>query len=251
MAVRPKARKLHEQLAEELARDIVSGRLASGDTIPSEPELVAKYEVSKTVVRETVQLLASAGMLNVQHGKRTRVNPLADWNILNPLVHVAYRDEQRAGLLMEELYEVRLMLEPHAARLTAERANGEQIEALDALLEQMSEAIDSGDERAFLDHDHDFHTLIIGTGAANRVLQAILRDIHALLNASWVLTSLSKREMRTVLALHEDIARAISDRDGAAAEAAMRKHLTWAMAADRASGWGAEGSSDSSRGGRR
>jgi DNA-binding FadR family transcriptional regulator len=234
--------KLGEQLAAEIASDIVSGRLAVGDTIPSEPELVAKYEVSKTVVRETVQLLASAGLLSVAHGKRTKVTPVESWNILHPLVHLSYREDARAGLMMEELYEVRLMLEPNAARLTAERRGDALIAVLTGIVEKMRAATAAGDPSSFLDYDREFHNHIIGSGAANRVLQAILRDIHGLLDASWILTSVGDREMRSVLRAHEKITRAIAERDGDAAEAAMRQHLVWAMEADRASGWGTSGS---------
>lgn len=77
--------RLHEQLAAHLCREIVSGRLSTGASIPSEPELVRQYGVSKTVVRETIQALAAAGLVRVQHGKRTTVLPESDWDILSHL----------------------------------------------------------------------------------------------------------------------------------------------------------------------
>jgi DNA-binding FadR family transcriptional regulator len=190
--MRPKAHKLHVQLAEQLAREIVSGRLSPGEPVPSEPQLVADYEVSKTVVRETLQLLAAAGMLSIQHGKRTLVTPEEQWNILSGVVQEAYRAEGLAGPMIQELYEVRLLLEPQAARWTAERAPAEQLEQIQGLIDEMDDALSSGDQAAFLESDRKFHAAIIGRGAANRVLQAILHDIHALLITSGAITELSR-----------------------------------------------------------
>ena len=231
--MRPKAHKLHVQLAEQLAREIVSGRLAAGEPVPSEPQLVAEYEVSKTVVRETLQLLAAAGMLSIQHGKRTLVTPVEEWNILSGVVQEAYRAEGLAGPMIQELYEVRLLLEPQAARWTAERATDEQLEQIQELLDEMDTALSSGDQTEFLESDRKFHAAIIGRGAANRVLQAILHDIHALLNTSWAMTDLSPKQQGTVLEQHRAIAAAVLRRDGDAADEAMRTHLTWAAETDR------------------
>jgi DNA-binding FadR family transcriptional regulator len=238
MAVRPRQRKLHEQLAEQLARDIVSGRLPPGSAVRPEPDLVEEYGVSKTVVRETLQLLSSAGLLQIQHGKRTVVTPEAEWQILNPLVQDAYRAEDLAGVMIEELYEVRLVLEPQAARWAAERGTSEHRAEIQGLIESMRSSVEDGDESEFLEYDRRFHAAIIGSGASNRVLQAILRNIHSLLSTSWSLSALSAGQQRTALAHHEAIAQAIAAHDGDAAETAMREHLVWAAQADRDTNWG-------------
>jgi DNA-binding FadR family transcriptional regulator len=234
LSMRPRSQKLHVQLAEQLAREIVSGRLPRGGPVPSEPQLVAEFEVSKTVVRETLQLLAAARMLNIQHGKRTLVNPVEEWNILNPLVQEAYRAEGLAGPMVQELYEVRLLLEPQAAQWTAERAPQEQLDEIQSLVDDMGEAISADGETAFLDHDRSFHAAILGRGAGNRVLHAILYDIHALFSTSWALTKLTRAQQRLVLDQHRRIAEAVVRRDGEAAAEAMREHLIWAAETDRA-----------------
>jgi DNA-binding FadR family transcriptional regulator len=222
--------KLHEQLGARLAGDVVSGRFEPGSPIPSEPELVATFGVSKTVVRETVQALASCGLVRVQHGKRTVILPETEWNILSPLVQAGFRAEGLAGRLVEELYEVRLLLEPQAARWTAERADAEQVGKIREVVRAMEESL--AQPHVFLEHDRVFH-FAIGTTASNRVLRAILRDIHELLNTSWSLTDLSRVEVETVFAQHSAIADAIAAHDGDGAELAMRDHLVWAARTDR------------------
>ncbi len=248
MVVRPQAKKLHEQLAEQLARDIISGRLPTGEPIPPEPNLVETYGVSKTVVRETLQLLASAGLLHIQHGKRTIVTPVSEWYILSPLVQHAYRAEGLAGVMIEDLYEVRLVLEPQAARWTSERASDEHVQEIASLVESMERSIEQQDDAEFLGYDREFHAAIIGTGASNRVLHAILKTIHSLLSTSWMLTTLTAGQRRTVVDQHRAIADAIAARDADAAEKAMRDHLMWAAQADRETNWGSQRPSETMAG---
>ena len=235
--MRIRTSKLHQQISPQIARDIVSHRLPAGSTIPSEPQLVSTYDVSKTVARETVQALEAAGLVRVQHGKRTVVLGEEDWNLLNSLVQEAFRAERLAGPVINELYEVRLQLEPQAARWAAMRASPEQVAQIWLILEAMRESLML--TQRFLDHDRDFHVAIV-RAASNRVLSAVLRDIHELLTTSWVLTKLSIEDVRTVFSHHERIAVAIRNGKPADAESAMREHLEWAVQKDRFVTSGAE-----------
>jgi len=227
-----RANRLHAQLAAHLARDIVAGRLRSGVPIPSEPELVAAFGVSKTVARETVQALASAGLVRVQHGKRTVVLPDEEWQLLSHLVQQAYREEGQDGGLIDELYEVRLLLEPPAARWAAERATRELAAEIVAIVDEMEAALPA-ENRRFLDLDREFHLAIVGPAAANRVLRAIVRDIHELLVTSWARSHLTEEEIDEAFRQHRCVADAIASGDGAAAEEAMRVHVAWAARTDR------------------
>lgn len=227
-----RASKLHEQLVAIICREIVSGVRPPGALIPSEPELVATYSVSKTVVRETVQALAALGLVRVQHGKRSVVLPESEWNILSPPLQQAYRDEKLARPLVQELYDVRLVLEPQAARWTAERRSFEHCKELQHVITIMGESLRDG-MAVFLDYDRAFH-LTIATASANRVLRAIVRDVHELLTTSWLLTDLTDDDLNVLFRQHSGIAEAIIDRDGQRAESLMREHLEWAAAKDRA-----------------
>ncbi len=225
--------KLHEQLSASFCREIVSGRLAVGSLLPSEPELIATYGVSKTVVRETVQVLDRLGLVRLQHGKRSVVRPEAEWNILSPLVQVSYREEGLARGLLEELYAVRFILEPSAARWAAEHADPAQNQELKAVVNSMELALQSPHDRKaeFLAHDRQFH-LQVAELAGNAVLSAIIRDIRGLLTATWSATEPSRQALETVLQQHSAIAEAIIAREADRAELAMREHLDWAASID-------------------
>ena len=232
MTAQLRSGRLSEQLAAQVCRDIVSHRLEVGATLPSEPALVTTHGVSKTVVRETIQALSAVGLVRIQQGKRTIVLPEEEWNILSPLLQHAYREEGLAGQLVKELYAVRKILEPMAARWAAERASEAGITETLEVLETMRAAADGHESRRFLDFDRDFH-FVISNSSGNRVLRAIIRDIHELVQTSWLLTALSDDEMRTVFQQHTHIAEAITNGDPEAAEAAMREHLEWAAQTDR------------------
>jgi DNA-binding GntR family transcriptional regulator len=97
----------------------------------------------------------------------------------------------------------------------------------------MDEALAAGDVADFLEHDRVFH-FAIADASGNRVLRAIVRDIHEVIRTSWLLTQPSHEDMQTVYEQHTAIAAAIADRDEDAAAATMQRHLEWARQTDRA-----------------
>jgi DNA-binding FadR family transcriptional regulator len=221
--------RLRERLAAELARDIVSGQLAPGSRIPSEPELVEEYEVSKTVARETVQMLGAVGLVSVQHGKRTIVQDGHEWNILSPLVQQAFLDAGSVEALVRELHEVRQLLEPRAAAHAAARATPEDCERLERITSAACEHRPAEASPELLELDREFHLAVVRSGAHNRVLSGILRDVYTILHKGIV--ELSEASWQTVMKQHKAIADAIAAHDPAAAEQLMREHLTWAAKA--------------------
>jgi DNA-binding FadR family transcriptional regulator len=235
MTIVPRANRLHERVAALLAREIVSGRLPTEGPIPSEPELIDEYGVSKTVARETVQALSAANLVTIQHGKRTVVRREGEWNHLSRLVWEALRAEGRSEPLISELYDVRLLLEPMVARKAAESARPAQIDEIVAALNSMEGAIPIA-TRDFLEFDRQFHVTVSSAASSNRILEALMRDVHELLGTSWKWSKLSDEEVAVVFDQHRQIAGAIAAGDANEAEAAMRKHIQWAAATDRRMG---------------
>ena len=110
-------RGLHGEVVHTIGLQIVSGHLRPGDPLPPEDELTSDLAVSRTVLREAVRVLAAKGLVLARPKTGTRVRERSDWNILDPDV-LSWRAE--AGYdqkLYEETTEVRLAIEPLAARL--------------------------------------------------------------------------------------------------------------------------------------
>jgi DNA-binding FadR family transcriptional regulator len=232
----PQKLRLREQLVLHLANEIVSGRLAAGDPLPSEPELAREFGISKVVLREAIQELASCGLLRVQHGKRTIVLQQSDWNVLAGPVQEAYRLSGNAEELTRQLYDVRLMLELSAVALAAEHRSLDQLNELDGLVDAMRDiAVLAKDVPAFLVNDRAFHD-VIGRATGNMVLRAMMRDLHNLLAANWNSSRTSPAQLESLAEQHARIAAAIRLGNAAAATAAMEVHLLWAKRVETARG---------------
>ncbi|WP_412029268.1 GntR family transcriptional regulator [Deinococcus yunweiensis] len=192
----------------DLVRDRLRAAILAGDLPPgtrlSVPELARQLQVSRSPVREAVLLLVGEG-LAVEHTRRG--------------VEVA-RLELSDVL---ELYDLRAGVDAIAARLAAERMTSADLAALRGVLDAQGAAA-IGDPKSFRDLDARFHQIIVQTCGNSRVIrhsELLLREMRLagplLLNESWHL-KLSHEEHRT-------IERALRQRDGPAAETAMRSHL--------------------------
>ncbi len=73
-------------VAEELANRIISGALSTGQVLPTEPVLCEEFGFSRTVIREAVKMLEERGLVRVEQGRGTTVQPRDSWNLLDPVV---------------------------------------------------------------------------------------------------------------------------------------------------------------------
>src|SRR5689334_23482159 len=123
-------RGLHGQIVEVMAQRILSGTIPEGATI-NVPDLQADLGVSLTAVREALKVLTAKGLVDARQKRGTFVRPRTDWNLLDPdMIRWHFDDDVRPELL-EELHEVRGIVEPAAARLAAIRADDSNLAALD------------------------------------------------------------------------------------------------------------------------
>jgi DNA-binding FadR family transcriptional regulator len=135
-------RGLHGHVVELIGARIVGEDLPAGATLFS-GDLEQEFQVSKTVVREALKVLAAKGLVESRQKRGTIVRPRSAWRLLDPDV-VRWRDGGHPddGFL-ENLSEVRQIIEPAAAQLAAVRRNEHDLERLEAALEAM---IASGDD---------------------------------------------------------------------------------------------------------
>jgi DNA-binding FadR family transcriptional regulator len=208
--------RLSDIVLMDLVREIVGARWSTGDAIPSEPELVARYGFSKVVVRESIRALATLGFAKVQQGKRTLVMDESEWDVHSPVVQTAYRLEGRARELLDALFEARLAIEPAMAALCAQRASAAEHDALAETVAELQRAIDEDDRRLYRVSDGAFHALI-GKASGNLSLRAILTDLMRYVETLGVGEAYGSEEIATMTALHAAMAQRIAahDADGA------------------------------------
>ena len=214
-------RRLHARVVDALVPMIVGGELAPGSLLPPEPEMSARFGVSRSVVREALRVLGAKGLIEVRHGSGTRVTAPERWDTLDPAVLGALRG--KAGVqVLQDLLEARTIVECGVAALAAERVQPEHRAALEDALATMRGAL--RDPPRFVTGDSAFHETLLHA-AGNRVLERMTQPMHELLFYAQALTDAIPGVLGRALADHETIAEAVLRGDAAAAREAMRTHL--------------------------
>ncbi|MFF1305044.1 FadR/GntR family transcriptional regulator [Streptomyces sp. NPDC058307] len=219
-----RGRGLHGQLVQQLGQMIVSGDLGADRPLVPE-EIGQRFEVSRTVVRESLRVLEAKGLVSARPNVGTRVRPVSDWNLLDPDIiewraFGPQRDNQR-----RELSELRWTIEPLAARLAAGHGREDVQQRLGDMVEIMGNAMSQGDALTFSRADAEFHSLLIQL-AGNRMLEHLSGIVSSALQVSGGPVAGCDRPNESSLAHHGRIADALAAGDAAAAEAAMRQLLT-------------------------
>ncbi|AQA14441.1 MULTISPECIES: FadR/GntR family transcriptional regulator [Streptomyces] len=219
-----RGRGLHGQLVQQLGQMIVSGDLGADRPLVPE-EIGQRFEVSRTVVRESLRVLEAKGLVSARPNVGTRVRPVSDWNLLDPDIiewraFGPQRDDQR-----RELCELRWTIEPLAARLAAGHGREEVQQRLADMVEIMNHALAQGDSLTFSRADAEFHALLLQVGG-NRMLEHLAGIVAAALHVSGAPISGCDRLTEAGVAHHRRIVEAIGEGDATAAEAAMRQLLT-------------------------
>jgi GntR family transcriptional regulator, transcriptional repressor for pyruvate dehydrogenase complex len=171
-----RTRHTFEEAAEQIAEKVRSGQLRQGDKLPSERDLAVQMQISRPTLREAARVLVDAGVMEVRRGPGGGMFVRSD---LVPLELVRERSSVRLSEVAAVL-EARRLIEPGVARLAAERATGEDIEALERSIEAMREICARGyraeDEDRFLQLDMQFH-LAIARASANPTVEGLMRSL--------------------------------------------------------------------------
>jgi GntR family transcriptional regulator, galactonate operon transcriptional repressor len=166
VAVYPQ-RGLHGHVVRAVGRRIVDGTLRPGAQLDVEA-LEREFSVSRTVVREALKVLAAKGLVDAKPRLGTFVRARADWSLLDPDL-VLWRYEAGVdGQFLDNLAEVRAIVEPAGARLAALRRNEDDLAALKAALERMASS--GRDWDAVMAADIAFHRVLLGS-AHNELLE--------------------------------------------------------------------------------
>jgi DNA-binding GntR family transcriptional regulator len=178
---------------------IVSLELAPGAVI-DERELIMELGIGRTPVREALRRLAQERLVEVYPRRGMFVTG------------VDVRELAR-------LSEVRLLLEPDAARLAAERATETDREELAALLAEL----DAGGSE-LMDLDERIHRAVY-RAAHNHLLEATLEQYYVLALRIWTLALDRAHDLEEAVETHRVLLQAIRDGDGDRAAATMRGHV--------------------------
>lgn len=171
-----RTRHTFEEAAEQIAEKVRSGELRLGDKLPAERELAVKMQISRPTLREAARVLVEAGLLEVRRG------PGGGMFVRSDVVPVELV-RQRSSLRLDEVAQVleaRRLIEPGVARLAAQRASEEQLDAIERSIESMREicarGYEAADEDRFLGLDLQFH-LALARAAGNPTVESLMRAL--------------------------------------------------------------------------
>jgi GntR family galactonate operon transcriptional repressor len=215
-------------VVEELAEAIVGGSLAEGDVLPTEPALGERFGFSRTVIREALKMLEERGLVRVEQGRGTSVQPRDAWNLLDPLVLGIALAHDHDMSLLENLVAVRAVLEREMAGASAGNLTADDFEALDETLARMRESYDDYDE--FRAHDLAFHAIVM-KASGNDVGLTIVRVIHRHGGITPLLAAGASREaLEQTTREHQEIYDALAAGDGDLAGTRIATHIEAAFA---------------------
>jgi DNA-binding FadR family transcriptional regulator len=153
------AARIHGTIAHDLGVAIVSGSYRPGEILPTEIEFSERLKVSRSAYREAVRTLAAKGMVESRPKTGTRVAEQSRWNLLDPDVLAWFFEAEPSPGLVNGLFELRLIVEPAAAALAAERRDTQQLTRMrEALMRMERHTVTTPEGR---DADREFHAIIL------------------------------------------------------------------------------------------
>jgi DNA-binding FadR family transcriptional regulator len=218
---------LHDYLTERLGSAIASGAIGPGASL-SLDQLGVDYQVSRSVAREAVRVLASLGMVAMKRRVGILVLPMSRWNLFSPQI-IGWRLASADRLAQfRSLTELRAAIEPQAARLAAGRAGLEQAGHLMGLAGSVWTHGRAGDVQAHLQADISFHRLVLAA-SGNEMFAAFAPVVAQILTSRTQVGLTPSQPDVAALQFHIDVATAIQRGDAATAGRAMNRIVDQAL----------------------
>jgi DNA-binding FadR family transcriptional regulator len=202
----------------ELIRFIRQHGYRAGDKLPNEYELSARLGVSRNTVREAVRALASRNILDIRQGAGTFISPkkgVAD----DPLGFSLVEDRRK---LVEDLLQIRYIIEPQVTALAAQNATAQDITILGGLCDEVEALIHQ--RRDFMQKDIEFHTQLAAC-SRNAVMSNLVPVICE--GISLFAAMVAEPEFDQTVISHRQIFEAVRERRAADAQQAMVFHLLY------------------------
>lgn len=207
-----------DHVAERIGRDIAGGRLTQGALLPSDTELCATYDVSRTILREALRILGAKGMLEARPKAGTFICDRQFWAVLDAdILDWICAETPKTGQqdLLHQLLDMRLMVEPGASALAATRASQADRQAISAQFASLRQSAKSPSQ-ATAEAEKAFF-ISLQAASHNRFIHPFKHITHA---CHLVLQQIGQRYAKPLtLDLQEQLTRAILNHDAATARA--------------------------------
>lgn len=219
--------KLSTQIANSLMKKIVTGDFKSGELLPSERHLQDEYQVSRPIIREALQIVAAQGLVS----SSSRQGTVVSTDINQPVLQALFLACVRSNVFLEDVLNVRVVLEPQAASLAAANATSAQIRDLQSIVSQLEEIeitdFLKGNLQKWRQLDTEFHK-IIAQSTQNQVYVILIEVLIEILVSQRRVeldSTVTAETLSKAIEEHRAISDAIAKGDVESAAQAMRLHL--------------------------
>ena len=217
-----------EEVVMRLRDMIHGGEISVGDRLPPERDLAKMLGVSRPTLRAGIRSLSTVGILQSRQGAGTFVtetdpSPTLDGSPLRMMAALH-------GFTSDEMFEARLAIEMSIAGLAAERSTSEQMTLMANQIKGMYASTNKPEQ--YLVHHRKFHQVVAGA-SGNRILTSLMNMVATLLFDSGGKTIKLVPDLKESAEQHNDIYRAIRERNVEAARRAMHDHIIETQKAER------------------
>lgn len=213
-----KNKTLSDQTAEQLFQFIISApTLGPGAQLPNEAELCAMFGVSRTTLREAVRSLAVQGYVEVRRGKGTFV---CDRTSIRQDIGLSQLESVQVHL--QDLFEVRLMIEPNTASLACQRGSDEEIEHIVRCADKVAQMIHDGGDWGSA--DLEFHHAFVAA-CHNQFMEQLVPILNRAVDETLKMVGSYDFLPDMVLRDNQLIVDFLKNRDARGTQLAMEAHL--------------------------
>ncbi|MCQ4629998.1 FadR family transcriptional regulator [Shinella sp. CPCC 100929] len=214
--------RVQKNITRAIASDICADVFPVGGFLPTENELCLRYGVSRTVIRESLKILESKGLVRGRSRVGTVVCAKEEWNILDQQVLEWIGPRIFELDLLKCVLDARRAIEPFAAEFAAERATVQEVAEIERAWEQMRDA--EGDVARFTEADVAFHAGLL-KASHNQVFMQLASIIRAALEFSLYASNEAVDARGEAVEIHKQLVEALRMRDKAAARDCSHRML--------------------------
>jgi DNA-binding FadR family transcriptional regulator len=213
--------RLAQSVAEEIRSLIMRESMKVGDKLPTESELMERFEVGRSTIREAVKQLQAENIVVIRRGKGSFVADRT--GVAKDPLGLSFEEQSR---VLRELMEVRLLMEPNIAGEAALRHTPEDVEVMRDAIRCMAEASEAGED--YERFDYGFH-LAMAESVHNSVLRRMYPVVFEAIVQGYRRTAHVHGSAKVALAFHREILDAIERGDAVAASESTRQHILQAL----------------------
>ena len=199
----------------------IDKRFRPGDKLPNENDLSMELGVSRTTLREAIRILVAGDVVEIRRGKGTYIKNGFKDNLMDNLSPLT-----SAKLKADDLYEMRLVVEPEAAYFATKRATDNELKRIIELGERVEKLIHEGKDRTA--EEQAFHRAVV-KAAHNEFMNHLMPIIQEAIDKGVILSEENKEVIEDTIIDHRMILQFMRERNAEGARSAMKIHILHAI----------------------